>query len=393
MKELNKNIFKYLLTTIFTCIALIGATQTEYNYSQVEQHEGLVMQRIDDDDPNQASASKAVMNFHSHTDQGIDFLYLRASEFDEAQDGSQTFLENNIVITDGGLMVIGSDSDCSQMTFPTEYIDNTIPGGSSTFSNLKLFVNGQIATSSGVATNYIVSDQRLKKNVRSLNKGLDIIRQANFVEFEYKNISGAKKGQKFYGVLAQEMQEILPSTVVEVQKRLKPSDTKKTDILMFNPNDLFYAGLNAIKELDQENQGLKERVDELEQELTERENLEKRVEDLEKLLEQMITGKTEQQTTLPQIGTGTDGTMLEQNSPNPLHESTVIAYHLPENTHAAHIVIQDLNGRTITQYDLPIGSDRITFNADQYGLLKGTYVYSLIVDDKIVDTKKMILIE
>ncbi len=381
---LKKNIPLIILNLfIFSSISF---AQDNVDYSQVKQHDGLIMQRVDDDDPNQIVSSKAIMNFHSHTDAGFDYVYLRATESDA--------LQNNMILTDGGLLVVGDRDDCSIMTVPTEYEDSNAADGTSDFTNLKLYVNGQIATSSGVATNYIVSDERMKKNIKTLTKGLDIIRQANFVEYEYKDMSGVKRGQKFYGVLAQEMKEILPSTVVKVQKRLKPTDRDKTDMLMFNPNDLFYSGLNAIKELDQENQDLKERVIKLEKDVAKNKDLEQRVNDLEQLLEQFVNGTTSPQSIPVSDESNTNKALLKQNIPNPLYQSTSIGYYLPKNTINAYILIQDLNGRAITQYNLQnIGAGKITFDAKQYGLSKGTYVYSLIINEQIVDTKKMIFLE
>lgn len=82
--------------------------------------------------------------------------------------------------------------------------------------------------------------------------------------------------------------------------------------------------------------------------------------------------------------------MLKQNNPNPFTENTVIEYSLPETVQTANIYIYDMNGAQIMQ--IPVtdrGRSSITVNGGQ--LNAGMYIYSLIADGKVIDTKRMIL--
>ena len=82
--------------------------------------------------------------------------------------------------------------------------------------------------------------------------------------------------------------------------------------------------------------------------------------------------------------------MLKQNNPNPFTENTVIEYTLPESIQNANIYIYDMNGKQIEQIVLTERGDAsITVNGGQ--LSAGMYLYSLIADGKIIDTKRMIL--
>ena len=82
--------------------------------------------------------------------------------------------------------------------------------------------------------------------------------------------------------------------------------------------------------------------------------------------------------------------MLKQNSPNPFTENTVIEYTLPESIQNANIYIYDMNGKQIEQIALTErGESSVTVNGGQ--LSAGMYLYSLIADGKIIDTKRMIL--
>ena len=82
--------------------------------------------------------------------------------------------------------------------------------------------------------------------------------------------------------------------------------------------------------------------------------------------------------------------MLKQNNPNPFTENTVIEYTLPESVQTANIYIYDMNGSQIEQITLTErGESSITVNGGQ--LSAGMYLYSLIADGKVIDTKRMIL--
>lgn len=85
-----------------------------------------------------------------------------------------------------------------------------------------------------------------------------------------------------------------------------------------------------------------------------------------------------------------DAASLEQNVPNPYNGSTTIHYSLPHKFSSAQIIITDNAGKTLKQINLSSsGEGSVNINASS--LSSGTYNYSLIVDGKLIDTKKMIL--
>jgi len=349
------------------------------NYTKVKQTDGLVMQRVDH---NGGSVGKCIMNFHSDANANHpDFIYLRATEEDN---------NNNLILNANGTLMVGGTDDCLNLTIPTPSAPEI--GEAYGTGDIRLFVNGQIAVRSGASTSTIVSDQRLKKNINPLNNSLDVIRQTNFVEYNYNEASGIKSKEKYYGILAQEMQEVLPTTVKQVKSRLRTKDSHETEYLMFNPNNLIYSGLNAIKELDEENQALKDKVAKLEEKVEANEALEQRVADLEKLLLQMTgkeTGSINARSQTPLQTTA----YLSQNRPNPLNKSTVIDYQLPDNTSTAYITVQDLNGVIITKYDVQQSKGSITFDAERYGISNGTYLYSLVINGVVTTSQKMVFIK
>ena len=81
---------------------------------------------------------------------------------------------------------------------------------------------------------------------------------------------------------------------------------------------------------------------------------------------------------------------LEQNQPNPTASSTTIKYFVPEQTLKAVIKITNANSREIKSINISQKSNgQIILQTND--LTAGTYFYSLIIDGKNIDTKKMIL--
>jgi len=81
------------------------------------------------------------------------------------------------------------------------------------------------------------------------------------------------------------------------------------------------------------------------------------------------------------------GAVLEQNQPNPFNQSTVIRYRLPQNT-SGQINIYDNNGKLLKSFKAN-ESGQTTINAGE--LRSGIYNYTLLVNGKQVDTKKLVI--
>lgn len=82
--------------------------------------------------------------------------------------------------------------------------------------------------------------------------------------------------------------------------------------------------------------------------------------------------------------------ILYQNNPNPFSENTTINYELPLTTQNAALYIYDMTGEQLDKYEITtFGSSSITVNGGT--LSAGMYLYSLIADGKVIDTKRMIL--
>lgn len=121
------------------------------------------------------------------------------------------------------------------------------------------------------------SDIRLKNVIGNVPYGLEAIRKIEIKEYKFKDEKKYGQGVR-YGVIAQEIQKILPKTVLK----------NKDGFLTIRTNDIFFVAINAIKELDKEVQTLKNRNKELENEIQllkkQNQNLEKKLSKIEKHL-------------------------------------------------------------------------------------------------------------
>ena len=83
-------------------------------------------------------------------------------------------------------------------------------------------------------------------------------------------------------------------------------------------------------------------------------------------------------------------TTLYQNIPNPFTESTLIQCDVAEEVAKADLYIYDMNGKQITVYPIAErGATSITIEGRS--LEAGMYLYALIADGQVIDTKRMIL--
>ncbi|MBP3788670.1 MAG: T9SS type A sorting domain-containing protein [Prevotella sp.] len=229
---------------------------------------------------------------------------------------------------------------------------------------------------------YNLSDMRLKSDVTSLGTTRDrkespLTKLAGLDVFTYhlqhpnrdslktdKNRRQrdwqAKDAQRLhYGVSAQELQKIFPDLVREGQD----------GYLTVNYTEMVPLLLHCIKELKQEVETLKNESGD---------NASSRT----SFVDDETTG-------IAPVATSSKGVCLFQNTPNPFSERTLIRFTLPENVQNAYIYIFDMQGKMQKQIPVDASMQSITING--YELSAGMYIYSLVVNGKEVDTKRMIL--
>ena len=82
--------------------------------------------------------------------------------------------------------------------------------------------------------------------------------------------------------------------------------------------------------------------------------------------------------------------VLDQNAPNPWAEQTTITFSLTEGVQKAQMLFYNSEGRLINSTELLAKSGKGQLNVFANDLTNGVYTYTLVVDDKIIDTKRMV---
>jgi len=311
--------------------------------------------------------------FHNHDGEPGDDYYhvvLRASNSPNSK---------GAFLSETGLFAIGTNDPCAL----TGHDD----------PNTMFAVNGAAFSTAGSFMGS-GSDKKLKKNITRLDESIDKFMKVNFYSYEYK-----KSGIKRYGILAQEIKDDFPNSISTFRQ-------DGEEYYAFNPNDLIYTGLKVVQEnskeiieqdeqirtLVAENQILKA---ELEAERNRNDQQQTKLEAIEAALASQGIDLSDTQPANTSIGIQAqdDNPRLEQNTPNPFSYFTSIAYYLPRNTQTATLVIQDISGKTIAKRDLPNqqGVGRVQVNVEDAQLQKGTFTYSLYINQQLIDTKKMLL--
>ena len=81
---------------------------------------------------------------------------------------------------------------------------------------------------------------------------------------------------------------------------------------------------------------------------------------------------------------------LDQNIPNPFSSETKIGCFIPDESNSSTLYIYNMQGTQLQQYPLAgKGKQEVTINGNSFS--PGMYLYSLVIDGKEIDTKRMIL--
>ncbi len=251
-------------------------------------------------------------------------------------------------------------------------LDINVPGAgvyATTEGNLSNFTSGSYAgyfvgdtyvdgnlTTYGL---YNLSDMRLKSNVNPLSllskeqSPLAKLQNLEVIEYYLTRPSTKKVSDKrHYGVSAQALQEIYPDLVREGQD----------GYLTVNYVELVPLLLRSIQELKQE-------LDEVKGEA--------------KAMTRSVSDET------ADFNAAAKNNVLYQNTPNPFKEQTVIRFNLAEDVRDASICIFDMTGKTLKKFPISSGMDSVSIGG--YELGEGMFLYSLVVNGQVIDTKRMVI--
>jgi hypothetical protein len=157
-------------------------------------------------------------------------------------------------VSDGVLQLFANNQPVIHMT-------NTAVGIGTTTPAYKLDVNGHLRITGtpyrdgGDIAWTVPSDARLKDVLGKYEYGLEEISRLSTIRFKYKenNPVGATEDTEYIGVLAQDVQKVIPEAVTE----------NKNGFLNLNSSPIFWALINANKELKERNERTEEKVEKM----------------------------------------------------------------------------------------------------------------------------------
>lgn len=260
----------------------------------------------------------------------------------------------------GGIGVYGS---CNGINLPSTW---------NITSNYAGYFYGGVNVRSTLVANLVstTSDERMKENIEDISLELtQSIKHLNPISYTFKEdsvflIDKDAKEYKYthYGLLAQDVQKVFPNLVYE-----------RDGILSINYIELIPLLIKTVN-------AQQEQIDELQAEIV---GLKKNSLTSAKRIKSSLHKDEPSKTEI-------EHAVLYQNNPNPFSVDTKIKYELPLTTKAASLYIYDMNGSQIAQYPITtFGEGEVVVSGG--AMNAGMYLYSLIADGQVVDTKRMIL--
>lgn len=242
----------------------------------------------------------------------------------------------------------GNTISINNSTGPFNYtsLSTTGPITTTTTGTSRLWVQG---VTSSIAY-WAWSDEKFKTNIQPYKNALQKVLMLEGKSYNWKSSiikeTGVDNGT-YIGFIAQDLLKVIPEAVI-----------KRTD---------GYYGVNYDAIIPVLSEAIKEQQKQIEE------------------LKSMITIQA-----APYINPDVKSAKLYQNAPNPFYSETYVKFYLPETVKKANIIIYDLQGKELRNLEL---NDRneATIIIHSNELQPGMYIYTLISDGNIIDTKRMIL--
>lgn len=206
---------------------------------------------------------------------------------------------------------------------------------------------------------WTTSDRKFKKDIKELSNVSDKLLKLTAYTYRFKTDEFEKMNfskDEQIGVIAQELKELFPQLVTEKEGN----------------NYVNYTGLIPVLI-----EGFKEQ--------------QKQLDDQKQLINQLLQ-KSSTTSGLDQNTMSANGFKMDQNEPNPFNGVTKISYSLPGSVTNAYLAVYDLSGKQIASFPISErGSSAINITSEK--LAAGIYIYSIVADNKIIDSKRMIVAE
>jgi hypothetical protein len=218
-----------------------------------------------------------------------------------------------------------------------------------------------------------ISDRKFKQDIQAVEDGLEQVLKLRpttytFKAAEYKGMH-LPEGRQL-GLIADEVKEVFPELV---EQAVHPAEYDEQDRTKVISPEVTYEGVNyqgLIPVLIASIQEQQRQIIALKAELT--------------ALKTQIQDRNSPITVT--------SAYLEQNIPNPVTGTTTIRYSVPQTAVSARLILTNVKGQLIKTVTLSNrGAGQVSLNTA--ALAAGTYNYTLHVDGKQADTKRLIIIK
>lgn len=130
------------------------------------------------------------------------------------------------------------------------FLSITPVSGSIGLNNNTIYTSAVDAYKQGSSTAWVIySDSRIKTNITSYTKGLAELNQVQIRNYEFNGLAGTTAGVKGLGIIADEIEMVLPDSVGSNPVFLNPTDTEKVNLKNFDATEITWLLVNAVKEL------------------------------------------------------------------------------------------------------------------------------------------------
>jgi len=221
-----------------------------------------------------------------------------------------------------------------------------------------------------------LSDKRQKENIQNLSGALSKILLLQGVKYDIKEefaydrdlitdegfINMLDKGRKDQlGFLAQDVDKVLPEVVIY---------DDSTDIYAIDYSRIVPVLVEAMKEQQMQIEELQDAID----------------------AGAALKGEAVTTSSPDPLSSEAGSATLYQNAPNPFSDNSTIKYYLGEDISSATIYVYDMTGKQLRSFDLlSNGNGEIQINGGE--LDSGMYLYTMIVENQLIDTKQMVITE
>jgi hypothetical protein len=261
--------------------------------------------------------------------------------------------------TDGTerMRILGSSTGAGTAGFIG--INTASPG-----TTYRLNLNGSL-TATGA---FFSSDARWKQNITTIENPLAKVLALHGVNYEYRTAENPDRdfpqGMQM-GLIAQEVEKVVPEVV--------------------RTNDDGYKAIAYQNLVGLLIESTKEQQSVIESQRATIDNLSARLSRLEAMIDPSLKPVT------PTVKEEGQSIQLEQNTPNPFDRTTIIRYMVPNSVGSAEMVIFEAGtGREVERFLIANrGEGEVTVSVA--GLASGSYVYGIVADGKLAQTRTMVI--